>query len=112
IAISAAVLVLVNVFTINLTALFVLWYKGYRPENWVQLESASQATKQRMALLAVGIVLLSSFLGVVTYDTYRTATFENGATDQITDIVESSYETVEFIDVQVKYRDPLPFQQP
>lgn len=112
IAISAAVLVLVNVLTINLTALGVLWYKGYRPENWFQLESASRATKQRMALLGVGIIVLSSFLGVVTYDTYRTATFENEVTDDITHTMGSTYSDLELIDVQVQYRDPLPFQQP
>lgn len=112
IAISAGVLVLINVLTINLTSLGVLWYKGYQPANWVQLESASQSTKQRMALLGVGIILLSSFLGVVTYDTYRTATFENEATDEITEIVESSYGNLELINVETEYRDPLPFQQP
>jgi uncharacterized hydrophobic protein (TIGR00341 family) len=112
IALSAAVLVLVNVFTINVTALGVLWYKGYRPESWFQSAAATRATKQRIGLLIAAIVVLSTFLGVVTYDTYRTATFESEATNDIDAVAASSYPSLEVIDTQVEYQDPLPFQQP
>ncbi|MFC6763841.1 TIGR00341 family protein [Natrinema soli] len=112
IALSASVLVLVNIFTINLTALGVLWYQGYQPEEWFQIESATRATKQRVIYLVIGIVILSSFLTVVTYDSYRTAMFETQATEDVSALIDTSYEDLDLIDVEVQYTDPLPFQQP
>lgn len=76
VALAAALLVLVNVLTINISSLVVLWYKGYRPESWSDQDEARGDTTRRAAALVVAVVALSAFLGGVTYDTYRTGAYE------------------------------------
>ncbi|QSX00401.1 TIGR00341 family protein [Haloterrigena alkaliphila] len=113
VAIAASVLVLVNMVTINITSLGVLWYKGYRPDNWFQQDEARVATEKRAVALAVTIVVLSAFLGVVTYDTYRTGMYEEEVNGDVTDIVESpQHDELSLIDVTVEYDDPVPIRQP
>lgn len=113
VALSAAVLVLVNVLTINLTALAVFWYKGYRPENWSQQQTAKRRTKRRAALFIVITLLLSSFLGVVSYDTYRTAQFEQDLQNEVPPAFNASTgNQYQLMDINVQYQDPVPFQQP
>ncbi|OLZ40892.1 hypothetical protein A6E15_07755 [Natrinema saccharevitans] len=59
-AVAASVLVLVNMVTINITSLAVLWYKGYRPDDWFQQDEARVATAKRTVVLAVTILVLSA----------------------------------------------------
>lgn len=113
VALAAALLVLVNVLTINISSLAVLWYKGYRPENWSDRDEARGATRRRAATLVVAVVALSLFLGAVTYDTYRTGAYEEAVHDDINDVVESpQYAELTLIDVEVEYTDPVPLRQP
>lgn len=113
VAAAAGVLVLVNVIVINATALAVLWYKGYRPLNWLQRDDARIATLKRGVLLVGVILVLSSFLGVVTYDTYRIGSYEAEVNADIEDVLDSpSYADLTLIDVQIEYADPVPPQQP
>ncbi|WP_339105639.1 TIGR00341 family protein [Haloterrigena salinisoli] len=113
VAIAATVLVLVNILTINITSLAVLWYKGYRPDDWFQQDEARVATEKRAVALVVTIVVLSAFLGVVTYDTYRTGVYEEDVNEDVTDIVESpQYDELALIDIAVEYDDPVPIRQP
>jgi len=76
VSVGSSVLVLVNLLSINLAALVVLRYSGYRPNRWFQLDEARGATIRRVGVLAVTILLLSAFLGGVTYDSYQAATTE------------------------------------
>ncbi|NUB92385.1 TIGR00341 family protein [Haloterrigena sp. SYSU A121-1] len=113
VALAASVLVLVNVLTINITSLAVLWYKGYRPDNWFQQDEARVATKKRAVALAVTIVVLSGFLGAVTYDTYRTGVYEENVNEDVTAVLDSpEYAELTLIDVTVEYTDPVPLRQP
>ncbi|TYL36697.1 TIGR00341 family protein [Natronococcus pandeyae] len=113
VALAAGVLVLVNILAINVTSLGVLWYKGYRPENWFGADEARVATRRRAVALAVSIVVLSSFLGVVSYDTYRTGTYEEEVNAEVAAVLESpEYTELEVIDVEVEYTDPVPLRQP
>jgi len=75
-ALGASVLVLVNVLSINLAALLVLWYSGYRPEHWFRESEAKRSTVLRVATLVVAILVLSAFLGGVTFDSVQRATTE------------------------------------
>ncbi|SFB72243.1 TIGR00341 family protein [Halobiforma haloterrestris] len=112
-ALAAGVLVLVNILAINVTSLAVLWYKGYRPENWFGEDEARVATRRRTVALVVAILLLSSFLGAVSYDTYRTGAYEERVNEDVASVLESAeYEGLELVDVRVEYTDPVPFRQP
>ncbi len=75
-ALGAFVFVSVNVLSINLAALVVLWYSGYRPAGWFRTESARSATLKRIAVLAIGVLALTAVLGGVSYDTYTGAVDE------------------------------------
>lgn len=113
VAIAASVLVLVNMFTINITSLGVLWYKGYRPENWYQQDEARIETKKRAIVFAVLLIVLSGFLGAVTYDTYRTGVYEQRVEEDITAVLNSTeYADITLMDVTVEYTDPVPLRQP
>ncbi|WP_226482565.1 TIGR00341 family protein [Natrinema amylolyticum] len=113
VALAASVLVLVNILTINITSLAVLWYKGYRPESWFQQDEARVSTEKRVVALAVTIVVLSTFLGVVTYDTYRTGMYEEAVNEDVATVLASSeYAELSLIDVTIDYGDPVPPRQP
>jgi uncharacterized hydrophobic protein (TIGR00341 family) len=73
---GAGVIVAVNVLSINLSALVMLWYEGYRPQRWFREDEARAAFLKRVAVLAVAIALLSVFLGGVTYESYVASTTE------------------------------------
>ena len=76
VTLGSGVLVMVNILSINLASLVVLRYSGYRPTRWFQLDEARGATIRRVGILAVAIVVLSAFLGGVTYDSFQAATTE------------------------------------
>jgi uncharacterized hydrophobic protein (TIGR00341 family) len=108
---GSAVLVLVNFVGINLAALAVLWRQGYRPERWFKLDEARSATLKRVAVLAVGLVVLSAFLAGVTYSTYRTATFEEDARAAVTAELAETDAQVELLSMSVEYED-FPIRRP
>ncbi|MFW5917123.1 MAG: TIGR00341 family protein [Halorubrum sp.] len=73
---GAGVIVAVNVLSINLSALVVLWYEGYRPQSWFREDDARAAFLKRAAVLVFAIAVLSVFLGGVTYESYAVSTTE------------------------------------
>ena len=113
-AVGSAVLVAVNVLSINLAALVVLWYGGYRPEQFFRHDRAKVATLKRIAVLVAAIALLSVFLGGVTYDSYQAAGTEqdirDGVATELEDPAYSGYELVE-LEVQTETERFL-FQRP
>ena len=80
VAASATVLVLVNLLSINLSALAIFWFSGYRPERRTHRDSARSSVLRRGAVLVVALVGLSVVLGLVTFASYQTTTFEQQAT--------------------------------
>lgn len=111
--IGASVLVLVNVFSINLAALAVLWYQGYRPESWFRLEEAKAATIRRSAVLVTIVLVLSVALGAVTYASFQQGTFEEGARTAVEqELAAGNSEALTLIEFSVEYDDSLPFRQP
>ncbi|RQG95961.1 TIGR00341 family protein [Natrarchaeobius chitinivorans] len=75
--VTAGALVLVNILSINLTALIFLWVSGYRPHHAANVDRVYGRIRSRVAVLLVGIVLLSVVLGGVTFGTYQTAAVEH-----------------------------------
>ncbi|MEF8778724.1 MAG: TIGR00341 family protein, partial [Natronomonas sp.] len=98
-AVGSAVLVAVNVLSINLAALVVLWYGGYRPQQFFRHDQARIATLKRVAVLVGAIALLSLFLGGVTYDSYQASQTEQdireGVTTELEDPAYSGFEIIE-----------------
>ena len=76
---GAAVLLLVNVISINLAALVIFWFFGYRPEDWLQAGSAKSRTIRRVVILVTVMGLLSVVLGSVTYVTFKSVAFQQRA---------------------------------
>ena len=116
VALGSSVLLLVNVLSINLAALVVLWYSGYRPEHWFREGAARKATIKRIATLAVAIVVLSAFLGGVTYDSYTRATTTQTLTDDAEAAVAAANASTRFdvatLEVTVEHTNTALFQRP
>jgi uncharacterized hydrophobic protein (TIGR00341 family) len=107
-ALGATVLVLVNFLSINAAAMATLWYKGYRPSHWFQLPDARAATLRRIGVLVVGIVLLSLFLGGVTFASFQAATVEQETADAVRTTVQDGSLTVRSVSVTFAERFPTP----
>ena len=110
VSLGSAVLLLVNVLSINLAALVVLWYKGYRPSQWFRADDAQSATITRIGVLIASIVLLSAFLGGVTLDSFDRATTEEEIRVGAEEIVHEAGATV--IEIEVEHTNTAVFQQP
>ena len=95
---GAGVIVAVNVLSINLSALVMLWYEGYRPQRWFREDEARSAFLKRAAVLVLAIAVLSVFLGGVTYESYVASTTESdiraAASDELT-AIDAEYELLE-----------------
>ncbi|MFC7072051.1 TIGR00341 family protein [Halovenus rubra] len=114
VSIGSGVLLLVNVLSINLASLVVLWYKGYRPQQWFLQDEARHALIKRVGTLAVAILILSAFLGGVTLDSFQRASTEDAIQAGAADAIErfDSGERLELVSVEVGYQRALPFQDP
>ncbi|RXK51342.1 TIGR00341 family protein [Halorientalis pallida] len=104
VAVAAAVLVLVNLLAINLSALLVLWIAGFRPEEADRTARARSSVRARVALLVAAIAALSLVLGLVTYASFKASTFESETNDELAQIFRTEYpERLDFVDVTVEY---------
>lgn len=106
---GAAVLVLVNFLSVNLAALAVLSYQGYRPFQWFRQDDATESTSRRIVVLGVVLLLLSGFLGGITFVTLQTAQFEDDASTAVEDVAATN--NVELLSMDVVYGD-FPIRQP
>jgi len=114
VSLSSGVLVLVNTLSINLAALVVLWYSGYRPEHWFRRDDAKRATITRIGALILAIAVLSVFLIGVTLDSFQRATTEEQIREETTGAIEATEEDQEIslVSVTVEYPSAVPFQDP
>ncbi|WP_436902649.1 TIGR00341 family protein [Halovenus halobia] len=114
VSLSSVVLVLVNVLSINLSALVVLWYSGYRPEHWFRRSDAKRATATRVGALVVAIAVLSVFLVGVTLDSFQRATTEEQIQDDTAAAI-AEYDDdrgIQQLSVEVEYPSEVPFEDP
>lgn len=114
VSLGAGVLLLVNVLSINLASLVVLWYKGYRPQQWFRRGEAKEAILTRGAVLLVAILILSAFLGGVTLDSFQRASTDEAIHDDAVATIEGFDTTheLELVEIDVIYQRALPFQDP
>ncbi|PSP98769.1 TIGR00341 family protein [Halobacteriales archaeon QS_5_70_17] len=99
-AIGSSVLTLVNLLSINLAALAVLWYQGYHPEPIFRRADARSATIKRLVVLVGAVALLSVFLGGVTYSSYTSATTEQDIRGAVGGVLEDTEEAT-LLDVSI-----------
>ncbi|SEH57042.1 TIGR00341 family protein [Halopenitus malekzadehii] len=107
-ALGAGVLVLVNVLSINLAALVVLWYEGYRPDSWFREAEAKSALLKRVTALLAAIAILSVFLGGVTYDTYVATTTEQDVREAVESELALAEAQLDLIDLEVHRTGSIP----
>ncbi|MFB6222945.1 MAG: TIGR00341 family protein [Haloarcula sp.] len=109
VSLGSAVLLLVNVLSINLAVLAGLWYQGYRPEHWFRESDARSATVKRIGVLVLSILVLSAFLGGVTFDSYQQATTASDIRESIEANVDPP---ARVLSVEVEYTNTAIFQRP
>ena len=110
VSLGSAVLLAVNVLSINLAALIVLWYKGYQPSQWFRTDEAKSATASRIGVLVVAILVLSAFLGGVTLDTFERANTEEQIRTEAGEIITEAGGAL--IDIEVEQTNTAVFQRP
>jgi len=104
VAIAGAVLVVVNLLAINVSALGLFWAAGFKPLDADQFEGVRASVVSRVAVIVVAIAVLSIALGAVTWTTFQTQSFEQqtrGKLQQRFD--EADIEGVELVSVTVDY---------
>ncbi|WP_254807484.1 TIGR00341 family protein [Natronosalvus amylolyticus] len=104
VAIAAAVLVVVNLLAINVSALVLFYLAGFKPLDPGTTEGVRSAVVSRVVVLVIAIVVLSVALGAVTLATYQTNAFKSEAQDELQQhFDEADIEGVELISVTTEY---------
>jgi len=99
-------LVLVNVLSINLCAILVLWYSGYRSEDRSLRKKARSAMRVRVSALLVGVLVLTSVLGVFTLTAYQTGQSSQTIENDVNAVLEEEpYRNLSVVEVGVERRD-------
>ncbi|NHN59925.1 MULTISPECIES: TIGR00341 family protein [Halorussus] len=105
-AVSAGILVLINVLSINVASLGTLWVQGYRPEHWFAEQAARRAVVRRAALLFSVVLVLSSALVVTTINVSENAEFERTVTETVSEA------DARVLSTDVSYRTELFLRHP
>lgn len=66
VATGSAMVVLLNILSINLAAIITFWYLGYHPESWLELRQVRSRMLIRVTSLTVAIILLATLLANLT----------------------------------------------
>ena len=106
--IGAGVIVAVNVLSINLAALVMLWYEGYRPDRWFREDDARAAVVKRVTVLVAAIAVLSVFLGGVTYDSYVATTTESDIRNAVGDELAALHPEAELLELEIERIGTVP----
>jgi len=104
VAIAGAVLVVVNLLAINVSALTLFWVAGFKPLDAGAFEEVRASLVSRIVVIAVAIALLSVVLGAVTWTTYQTQAFEQQTQTELQQqFDEADIEGVELVTVTADY---------
>ncbi|MFB6291310.1 MAG: TIGR00341 family protein [Candidatus Bipolaricaulia bacterium] len=76
IASSAGIILAINIVSINLAGTFTLWFQGYKPGKWYEQKGAKRATKSRILVLMILLLVIAVFLGLMTWEVRREARLE------------------------------------
>ncbi len=103
-AVGSTVLVLVNLLGVNLAGLLTLWYLGYRPHELFEVPTVHRRLVKQVAAFAAVVLVLTLFLGGITYASYQVSMFEATATDEA-ETVLAEYEDLELLSVEAEIRE-------
>jgi uncharacterized hydrophobic protein (TIGR00341 family) len=104
VAASAAVLVLVNLLAINLSALLLFYLSGFKPLDAGKYEGVRRSVVTRAIAIAIGIAILSIVLAAVTITTFQTESFNQEAQAELQRLFdEADVPGVVLVDVTVDY---------
>lgn len=104
VAIAGAVLVVVNLLAINVSALILFWAAGFKPLDAGAFEGVRASIASRVVVFAVAIAVLSIVLGAVTWTTFQTQSFEQQTRSELRQqFDEADIEGVELVSVTVDY---------
>ncbi|MFP9060692.1 TIGR00341 family protein [Natrialbaceae archaeon A-chndr2] len=110
-AMGAAILVAVNVLSINLAALATLWVAGYRPQGLFDVSPTRKQTYTYAAIFGVGLVILAAPLASITVLDFQTTQLSSSANEEIDSALEEAeYETLEVESVEVRLDDDYPIR--
>ncbi|MBS1263899.1 MAG: hypothetical protein MAG715_01094 [Methanonatronarchaeales archaeon] len=85
VTLGAAVLLLVNVFSIHLAGTLTFRYQGYAPSGFFERIRSKKVIVWRAGLMFAILFLLSTALAFVTYDSYDNAVFEREVQGALTE---------------------------
>ncbi|WP_290818825.1 TIGR00341 family protein [Halovivax sp.] len=101
---TAGTLVLVNLLAINLTALLLLWFSGYRPHGPTDLGRTVRTVLSRTVVILVAISLLTVVLAGVSYGTYQVSAVEHDVDEELAAMSEDgAFDELRFHEVEVAY---------
>ncbi|MDS0295261.1 TIGR00341 family protein [Halogeometricum luteum] len=104
VAVAAAILVLVNLLAINLSALILFYLSGFKPLEAGTFEGVRASVFSRVVVIAVAIAVLSIVLGGVTWTTFQTQSFEQQTEAELREVFdEADVGGVELVSVGVDY---------
>ncbi|SER18850.1 TIGR00341 family protein [Natrinema salaciae] len=110
-AIGAAVLVIVNLLSINLAALATLWVAGYRPQGLFEASPTRTPTYTYAAIFGIGLLVLAAPLASVTLLEFHTTELESAAEDEVNAVLaEPRYDELESEDVAIELDGDYPVQ--
>lgn len=106
VALGALLLLIMNAVLIILAALAVLWYIGYRPEDWVDQSVRQWVVSSIPRPTVVVFVILGVILLTTGWFVAGELTFENEVNDEIEAVLaEDTYDEVELVSVQTEFTD-------
>jgi uncharacterized hydrophobic protein (TIGR00271 family) len=104
VAVAGAILVVVNLLAINLSALVLFYLAGFKPLDAGKYEGVRESFISRIVAISVGIVLLTVVLALVTYGTFLTTSLEQQTQVELQQrFDEADIEGVELLQVTVDY---------
>ncbi|MDQ2071940.1 TIGR00341 family protein [Haloarcula sp. H-GB4] len=103
VALGAGILLLVNVASINLTGVLVLWGLGFRPLNWAADRSPTETIRTYAPTVFAVLALLVAFAGAGTV-TAQQMQVETSVNDAVTEVLsDESYERLRLQSVQTRF---------
>ncbi len=102
IALGATVLLMVNVLAVNLAGTLTLNYQGYSPENYFKEVKSKKKILKRVGMYFSFLLILSVFLGAVTYSSFSSTEFEQRV-NSISEEVLSQQEGIRLKSINIQY---------
>ncbi|RZV11470.1 putative hydrophobic protein (TIGR00341 family) [Natrinema hispanicum] len=110
-ATGAAVLVVVNLLSVNLAALATLWVAGYRPQGLFEVSPTRTPTYTYAAIFGIGLLVLAVPLASVTLLDFHTTELESATEAEVEDVLtDPRYEEFEIEDIVIELDGNYPVQ--